>query len=105
MTRAAVLSPRAAAFERIKSLVLDTLPSPESKRAYGSALDDFFRWCEAQAVSEFSKAVVNSYRVSLEERSLRPPRSTNACRPFERSRWKQPTTDSCRPTSQRLFPG
>jgi site-specific recombinase XerD len=67
-----ILTPRAAAFERIKSLVLDTLPSPESKRAYGSALNDFFRWCEAAAVSEFSKAAVNSYRVSLEERSLSP---------------------------------
>jgi len=43
----ALLTPRAAAFERIKALVLDTLPSPESKRAYGQALDDFFRWCEA----------------------------------------------------------
>ena len=72
MTRAAVLSPRASAFERIKSLVLDTLPSPESKRAYGNALDDFFRWCETAAVSGFTKAVVNSYRVSLEERSLSP---------------------------------
>ena len=39
----AILSPRAAALERIKSLVLDTLPSPESKRAYRQALDDFFR--------------------------------------------------------------
>ena len=72
MIPTAVLSPRAAAFERIKALVLDTLPSPESKRAYGNALDDFFRWCEAAAVSEFTKAVVNSYRVSLEERSLSP---------------------------------
>ena len=68
----AILTPRAATLERVKALVLDTLPSPESKRAYGQALDDFFRWCEAEAVSEFTKAVVNSYRVSLEERSLSP---------------------------------
>src|SRR6478736_2931306 len=40
-----ILSPRAAAFERIKRLVLATLPSADSKRAYGNALDDFFRWC------------------------------------------------------------
>ena len=52
--------PRAAALERIKALVLDTLPSPESKRAYGQALDDFFRWCEVEAVTEFSKATVNA---------------------------------------------
>ena len=68
----AILSPRAAAFERIKTLVLDTLPSAESKRAYAQALDDFFRWCEAAAVSEFTKAVVNSYRVTLEARKLSP---------------------------------
>ena len=67
-----ILTQRAAAFERIKSIVLDTLPSPESKRTYGNALDDFFRWCKAAAVSEFTKAAVNSYRVSLEQRSLSP---------------------------------
>jgi site-specific recombinase XerD len=66
----ALLTPRAAAFERIRSLVLDTLPSPESKRAYRQALDDFFRWWEAAAVNEFSKATVNAYRASLEERKL-----------------------------------
>src|SRR6476646_4548534 len=69
---AKVLSPRAAALELIKAFVLDTLPSPESKRAYGQALDNFFRWCEAAAVSEFTKAVVNSYRASLEARKLSP---------------------------------
>jgi len=68
----AILTPRAATLERVKALILDTLPSPESKRAYGQALDDFFRWCETAAVSGFTKAVVNSYRVSLEERSLSP---------------------------------
>lgn len=72
MTAAAVLSPRAAAFERVKALVLDTLPSAESKRAYGQALDDFFSWCEAAAVGEFTKAVVNAYRASLEARKLSP---------------------------------
>jgi site-specific recombinase XerD len=69
---AALLTPRAAAFERIKRLVLDTLPSPESKRAYGQALDDCFRWCEAAGVGEFTKAAVNAYKASLEERKLSP---------------------------------
>jgi integrase/recombinase XerD len=68
----AVLSPRAAAFERIKALVLDSLPSPESKRAYGQALDDFLGWCEADAIGEFTKATVNAYRVNLEARKLSP---------------------------------
>jgi hypothetical protein len=48
----AILTPRAAALERIKALVLDTLPSPESKRAYGQALDDFFRWCGAEGSTD-----------------------------------------------------
>jgi integrase len=72
VTPAAVLSPRAAAFERIKALVLDTLPSAESKRAYGQALDDFFRWSEAAAADEFTKAAVNAYRANLEARKLSP---------------------------------
>src|SRR5580700_6331181 len=66
----AILTPRAAALERIKALVLDTLPSPESKRAYSQALDDFFRWCGAEAIDEFNKATVNAYRASLEARRL-----------------------------------
>ena len=66
----AILTPRAAALERIKALVLDTLPSPESKRAYSQALDDFFRWCGAEAIDEFNKATVNAYRASLESRRL-----------------------------------
>lgn len=66
----AILTPRAAALARIKALVLDTLPSLESQRAYGQALDDFFRWCEAEAIDGFTKAAVNAYRVSLEARHL-----------------------------------
>jgi hypothetical protein len=70
MTRTAVLTPRTAAFARIKALVLDTVPSLESKRAYGQALDDFFRWCGNESVEGFTKATVNAYRVSLEARRL-----------------------------------
>jgi site-specific recombinase XerD len=66
----AVLTGRAAALERIKALVLDTLPSPESKRAYGQALDDFFRWCGDEVVDGFTKATVNAYRAHLEARRL-----------------------------------
>ena len=56
----AMLTPRAAALERIKALVLDTLPSPESKRAYGQALNDFFPWGGAEEVDGFTKATVNA---------------------------------------------
>jgi integrase len=66
----AVLTAQAVALARIKALVLDTLPSPESKRAYGQALDDFFRWCGDESVEGFTKATVNTYRASLEARQL-----------------------------------
>ena len=73
MKHTAILSPRAAAaLERFKALALDTLPSAESKRAYGQALDDFFGWCEAEALGELTKANVNAYRASLEARRLSP---------------------------------
>jgi site-specific recombinase XerD len=65
-----ILTPRAATLQRIKALVLDSLPSPESKRAYGQALDDFFRWCELEGINGFTKASVNAYRTDLEARRL-----------------------------------
>lgn len=68
----AVLSPHAAALERIKALVLDTLPSAESKRAYRQGLDDFFRWCGAEGPDGLTKATVNPYRAHLEARHLSP---------------------------------
>jgi site-specific recombinase XerD len=67
---AALLTARAAALERIKALVLDSLPSPESKRAYRHSLDDFFRWCEVEGIGAFTKAAVNAYRAGLEGRKL-----------------------------------
>src|SRR6185436_10736547 len=51
-------------------LVLDTLPSSESKRAYGQGLGDFFRWCGVEAIDGFTKATVNAYRADLEARRL-----------------------------------
>jgi integrase len=52
--------------ERLKSLVLDSVTSPESKRAYGKAITDFFSWHLATAPSAgFSKATVNGYKAHL----------------------------------------
>jgi site-specific recombinase XerD len=59
-----------AATERLKALVLDTLPSPESRRAYSRALDDFLGWCQRQHPDGFTKATVNAYRAELESRGL-----------------------------------
>jgi site-specific recombinase XerD len=57
---------------RIKALALDSLGSAHSRRAYGTALDDFQRWCGANASDGFTKATVNRYRAALLERGLAP---------------------------------
>ena len=52
-------------------LVLDSLPSPHSRRAYHRALEEFFSWYPSNASGEgFTRAVVQRYRSHLEERSL-----------------------------------
>ena len=68
----AVLSPTDAVVERLITLVLDTLPSPESRRAYRRALKDFWVWCQRQPGAAFTKAIVNAYRVELEAKGLSP---------------------------------
>ena len=55
---------------KLKSLVLDSLSSPHSKRAYEKALDDFQRWGVRTEVAGFSKATVQAYRAALEASGL-----------------------------------
>ena len=58
------------AWTRIKSLVLDSVTSPHSKRAYEQALDAFERWCAETGASGFTKATVQAYRSALEASGL-----------------------------------
>jgi len=52
--------------ERLKSLVLDSVTSPESKRAYGKGITDFFIWRSAKLPgSRFTKATVQAYKAHL----------------------------------------
>ncbi len=54
-------------------LVLDSLPSPHSRRAYGRALEEFFAWYPSNASGEgFTRATLQRYRSHLEQRSLSP---------------------------------
>jgi site-specific recombinase XerD len=55
---------------RIKSLVLDSVTSPHSKRAYEQALDAFERWCAKTGSTGFTKATVQAYRSALEAAGL-----------------------------------
>jgi len=65
---------RLLSWSEVKSLVLDTLSSPHSKRAYSRALDDFAQWARAEGLGgdDFSRAVVQRYRSWLEEKGLSP---------------------------------
>jgi hypothetical protein len=44
-----------------KSAVLNTLRSPESKRSYRFAIDDFVAWCCSEPRIAFNKTVVLRY--------------------------------------------
>jgi site-specific recombinase XerD len=50
---------------KLKNLVLDSLTSPESKRAYGRAITDFLLWCSTTPGTGFTKATVQAYRAHL----------------------------------------
>ena len=54
----------------IKALVLNGLNSPESKRSYGKALDDFFSWYEQRGKPGLSKAIVQEFRAEMLARGL-----------------------------------
>ena len=53
-----------------KSAVLGSLRSPESKRGYRHAIDEFIEWYCSEPRLSFSKIVVTRYRIHLEERHL-----------------------------------
>jgi site-specific recombinase XerD len=55
-----------------KRAVLNTLGSPESKRAYEFAIDDFVNWYCSEPRLAFSRTVVLRYRLDLEGRRLAP---------------------------------
>ncbi len=64
------LARREPDWESIKSLVLDALPSPHSRRVYGKALDEFRLWAAQAAPEGFTKAGVQRYRAHLEALDL-----------------------------------
>src|SRR6185437_17153069 len=58
---------------RLKSLVLDSVSSPITRRVYNLGLGEFIAWFTAEArPAGFSKATVAAWRVALERRGLGP---------------------------------
>jgi hypothetical protein len=64
------LANRAADWHRLKSLVLDPVSSPITKRVYNLGLDEFFAWYGQEPRPGFTKATVAAWRVALEARGL-----------------------------------
>jgi len=61
---------KATEWRRMKGLVLDSVSSPITKRVYNMALDEFFSWYGQEPRPGFTKATVNAWRVTLDERGL-----------------------------------
>src|SRR6202790_2953011 len=59
-----------AGWEKLKTLVLDSVSSPITKRVYNMALDEFMDWFQQAPRPGFTKATVSAWRVTLEERGL-----------------------------------
>src|SRR5260370_34102471 len=56
--------------EHSKAAVLRSLGSPDSRRGYQHAIDEFVAWYCSEPRLAFNKTVVLRYRFSLEERGL-----------------------------------
>jgi site-specific recombinase XerD len=70
---APITNPTSYDIERLKALVLDSVNSPESKRAYERAITDFLNWGRVTAPGTgFSKATVQAYKAHLSARNLAP---------------------------------
>ena len=54
----------------VLSLVTDSVASPHTRRAYRAAISGFLFWCRAGGSGVFSKALVQQYRFTLEQRHL-----------------------------------
>ncbi len=59
-------------WDALRKLVVDSVRSPHSRRAYGFALDQFFAWYRAADRGPFRKSLVQEYRAHLEKESLSP---------------------------------
>lgn len=65
-----IVVPQADQWHRLKSLVLDSVSSPITKRVYNLGLDEFISWYGQEPRPGFTKATVSAWRVALEARKL-----------------------------------
>src|SRR6266852_1060980 len=69
MTELSVVE-KIAEWQRLKTLVLDSVSSPITRRVYNMALDEFMAWFRMAPRPGFTKVTVSAWRVSLEARGL-----------------------------------
>src|SRR5258707_4704638 len=65
-----VLAEKAADWTKLKTLVLDSVSSPITRRVYNMALEEFLAWFRQAPRPGFTKATVSAWRASLEARGL-----------------------------------
>jgi len=65
-----IVVPQKNQWHRLKTLVLDSVSSPITKRVYNLGLDEFFAWFALEPRPGFTKATVSAWRVALEARGL-----------------------------------
>jgi integrase len=65
-----IVVPQPNQWLRLKSLVLDSVSSPITRRVYNLGLDEFFAWYGLEPRAGFTKATVAAWRVALEARGL-----------------------------------
>jgi site-specific recombinase XerD len=65
-----VVADRGTEWRRLKSLVLDSVSSPITRRVYNLGLDEFIAWYTLEPRAGFTKATVSAWRVVLEDRGL-----------------------------------
>jgi site-specific recombinase XerD len=63
---------RETGWERLTAMVLDGVTSPHSRRAYATALEEFFTWWDGEGRPPFVKATVQAFRAKLESDGLAP---------------------------------
>ena len=86
-----VVVPHAHQWSRLKTLVLDSVSSPITKRVYNLGLDEFFAWFAQEPRPGFSKATASSnpstffLGSSLDRKSRRAPSPAGWAR--RRVRW------------------
>ena len=65
-----IVVPQTNQWHKLKTLVLDSVSSPITRRVYNLGLDEFIEWFGREPRPGFTKATVSAWRVTLEARGL-----------------------------------